>query len=367
MFSIAIELGGRRSLRYYKPLSVDAGLRGYAERDNSQLQMPGSRSGSLVSITGLATRCPTARDLFLEKRVKVDTPSWERQVLGRVVDAALVELHRKGLDLMEDYFEANAGVRRRPDLSELQRQVTSEGVNIAGRVLNDWVYSGRDKTLKDLSIDEFADHLRGAGKGSDLVEKTHAALMDLMKYEAGRLISYLRGRARVGKGWMAEARATIARLQTGLKLDVGEASRLFGIQPNVCPDFVYAVTLVGDVKTGEFHSFYETVAKGYTIFAEYMLKRRINTAAILAVDLDLERGCLRSHKVHMITPDGRNRQRWMTQRDVALSVIRGESAPSHPVELRTCMQCPYREHCWEGGVPGERPTTPLLPGGVAAT
>ena len=95
---------------------------------------------------------------------------------------------------------------------------------------------------------------------------------------------------------MAEVRAVLARLQAEVQLDDPKhlPAKALGLSGGVKPDVLYAVTLVGDVKSGDFHDYYASVATGYAIFVEYALKTRVNAAAIVAVDLDLKAGKLRS-------------------------------------------------------------------------
>lgn len=372
MFSVAIELGGTAELKHYRPLPVSPNLRGFAE-DDSQVRANIS-SGRVVSITGLAARfCPTGRDIYLEKRLRVDTPSWERSVVGKVVDSVLVDLHRIGMERMEEDFETALRIHGGVNLERLQKRILAAGENVVRKyLLQEWTYPGRDNpSLRDATIESFAERVTGStAAASERIEKTFDAILDLVRYETRLLIEFLRRRRRAHfwsrpftgpEGWMAEGRAALARLQTGVNLEASEArARAFGVSPNVCPDFLYAVTLIGDIKTGG-HEFHKSVATGYAILAEFALQRRINTAYILAVDLDVASGRLRSHRVIRVATDDRLRRLWITQRDFALEVMRADAAPRHPTAIEACEPCPYRQECWEGGVPGTKPRTPEPP------
>ena len=362
MFSIAIELGAPNNIRHYSPLPVLPQLRGYTG-EGSQLRADIS-AGHFVSITGLAAHhCPTGRDLFLEKRLKVDAPSWERSVLGKIVDSLLAKFLDAGLIYMEDAFEASVQSNSAVDLSSLEALILAAGYEIIQKHLADWSYPNTASNLAKETIDSFADLMACGGQsGADLIANTIKALQDLVKYETKLLMRYLK-RLRRGrpKLWMAETKATLARLQAEYQLDKKEEGKLFGLSQNIKPDFLYAVTLIGDVKTGKYYEFYESVATGYAIYAEYALRKRINTAAILAIDLDLVAGKLRSHRVKIVRPTNEKRQLWVTRRDSALKIVGRESAPQHPSSPQPCQSCLYRSHCWVNGTPGGTPTTPSEP------
>lgn len=370
MFSVAIELGGPRRLGHYRPLPVTPGLRGYA-RDESQIQAATGK-GKRVSITGLAARfCPTGRDLFLERRCSVDTPSWERKVLGHTVDTLLTRLYDDGFDTLEEAFEIAVSEGRDVDLAAAEVTIRERGCHIASQLLQEWEDDREGSQQKGITLDEFADSI-APGKGDDLISRTLAALEDLVRLETEKLMAHVRERRRrrwalraIGIDWMSEVRSTLARLQGAQKLDLDQdVSEFFGVSANVVPDFLYAVTLVGDVKTGHYRKAYESVAVGYALVAEYVLRRRVNTAAILSVDLDIDNGVVRSTQVTTVNPDDARRRLWVTQRDMALHVIRGSEAPSHPSaeEQSACSACPYIAHCWQGSVVGGAPITPPLPG-----
>lgn len=371
MFSVAIELGGPRRLGHYMPLHVTPGLRGYTE-EGSQVQAATGK-GKLVSITALAARfCPTGRDIFLEKRCGVDTPTWERSVLGHVVDTLLARLFDEGLRILEDAFEVAVSEGSDVDLDSVEDTIIERGGLIASQLLQEW---GTDregrKEQKVVTLDEFADRM-APGEGDKLIEGTIAALDDLVRMETEALIGHVKKRRRrrwilraIGIDWMSEVRATLARLQGPRKLDLDqETSKFLGVTANVVPDFLYAVTLVGDVKTGHYRPAYESVAVGYALFAEHVLRRRINTAAIFSVDLDINAGRVRSTRVWTVKPDEDRRRLWVTQRDMALDVIRAAAAPSHPgsESQSSCETCPYVAHCWKDGDVGGEATTPPLPG-----
>jgi CRISPR/Cas system-associated exonuclease Cas4 (RecB family) len=365
MFSVAISLGGDQSLQHYRPLAVSPELRGYADSSSSQLLVNGA--GKNVSATALAARfCPTWRDLFLDRRIKVDAPSWDRSVVGHVVDQTLARLHQRGLEIIEDAFESAVSRNVSPDISGLETAIADAGEDIAGQILAEWRLGGANQKTKDMAIDEFAVQI--GGQQSDLVDKTQSALVDLTRYEARHLGTYLRRRSKVAglfvrRDWMAEVRATIGNLRPEVALDKGDGARIFGISGNVVPDFIYSVLTLGDIKTGEFHKFYESVATSYAIFAEHIWKRRINTAAILSVRLDLSKGVLASHHVRIVKADSEQRQLWVTKRDMALEVVRSDEPPRHPEDIGPCATCSYRIHCWKDGIAGGTAMTPPLPSG----
>ncbi len=366
MFSVAIQLGSPAAVTHYAPLPVSPALRGYAAEE-SQLRVTDVKVP--VSITGLAARwCPTGRDLYLEKVRKLKVPTWPRSVLGKVVDELLVGLHRTGLAVVEDAFESDVAGRQTFDLDATRTTILEQGKALVGGLLDAWPED--DKSVKGLTLEAFAEQV-DPGNGARLIEKTTEALFDLIKHETDILARYVAERRHVGGDWMAEVRATLTRLQTGLTLDgKGFRAVTFGLSESVRPDFVYAVTLIGDLKAGPYQAYYEGVATGYVIFAEYALHRRINTAAILAVDLDLSNGRVASHQVKIIKPDDELRTRWLTQRDDALSTCALPAEPPHPTDTSYCPECLYRRVCWQDGVVGGTPIAdgaPVPPAPVLAS
>lgn len=371
MFSAAIELGDD-ALRHYRPLAVTAALRGFAA-EGSQLRVT-VNSDEAVSITGcVARRCPTGRDLYFERRYKLDAPSWERSVIGKIVDSLLGSLHSEGLQCLEDAFEKATTNGEPIDLDSLGALIREKGEELARiRLLQQWEYPGSDKVLKDVSIEDFATHIAGT-KGAELIEKSLDALNDLVRHETAVLIEFIRRRRRRGRimdflrrqpgRWMAEVRSVLARLQSEVQLDDPKhlPAKVLGLSGAVKPDILYAVTLVGDVKSGHFHDYYASVATGYAIFVEYALRTRVNTAAIVAVDLDLNAGRLRSLRVIPIQPDDEQRRRWLAQRNGAIDILRSVDPPAHPADQAECHACHYRESCWLNGVIGGTPMTPPAP------
>lgn len=349
MFSVAIALGGDESLKHYAPMAVSPALRGYA-REESQLRLPGGEQPKFaVSITALAARwCPTGRDLYLQKHSEANPLSWERSVIGKVVDGMLVQLYQDGLDVVETFFEDSVASGVAADLEQLRSSILERGQGIASTALDEWTFPGTPKR----SLEAFAEEM-APGKGEALAEGTRIALLKLVEYETNLLVDYASSRRSASADWMAEIRATLGRLQTGVKLDSKDfPASVFGVSQGVRPDFVYAVTLVGDLKTGTYHEFYDTVATSYAIFAEYALSRRINTAAILAVDFDTTAGSVRSHVVRVIHPNDELRTRWVTQRDSALKTFELKQEPPHPTDTSSCSVCPFRTICWTGGTVG---------------
>lgn len=372
MFSAAIRLGTNDALEHYQPLAVTAALRGFAAED-SQLRVTVASDQEAVSITGcVARKCPSGRDLYFERRYKLDAPSWERSVIGKLVDSLLGGLHLAGLAHLEDAFEKAIETNAPINLDELGRSIRESGDELARtRLLETWKYPGSDKTLADISIEDFATRIAGDG-GSDLIEKTLDALKDLVRHETDILLEFVRRRRRYGRirdlvlrqpgRWMAEVRAILARLQSEVKLDNSDApAKALGLSASVKPDVLYAVTLVGDIKSGRYHDYYESVATGYAIFAEYALKTRVNTAAIVAIDLDLKAGKLRSLRVVPVRPDNKKRLRWMTQRNAAIEILRSATPPAHPADVSECSGCHFREKCWLNGSIGGTQITPDAP------
>jgi CRISPR/Cas system-associated exonuclease Cas4 (RecB family) len=372
MFSAAIKLGADDGLAHYRPLAVTAALRGFAAEE-SQLRIAVAEDEA-VSITGcVARRCPTGRDLYFERRYKLDAPSWERSVIGKIVDTLLGSLHLAGLQCLEDAFEKTTTNGEQIDLDKLGAMIREKGEDLARvRLLEHWKYPGKDTALKELSIEQFATHVAGAS-GSELIEKTLEALNDLVRHETTVLIDFIRRRRRNGRimdflrrqpgRWMAEVRAVLARLQAEVQLDDPKKlpAGALGLSGCVKPDVLYAVTLVGDVKSGTFHDYYASVATGYAIFVEYALKTRVNTAAIVAVDLDLKAGKLRSLRVIPIQSNDEQRRRWLAQRNGAIDVLRSPSPPAHPDDQTECRACHYLERCWLNGTVGGTPITPDAP------
>ncbi len=368
MFSVAIELGSLRRLQHYRPLPVSPGLRGYAA-ENSQLRAAvGTKK---VSLTGLAARfCPTGRDLYFGRRHKEDTgPDWARYVLGHLVDTSLYELHLAGLEIIEDAFEASVLEETKRtgtgdvDIDELVARIQERGNEVVRAILLErWEYGGTDPALKDVTIDDFAEAV-SPGSGQQLIERTISAMEDLVRIETEHLARYLRRRRflrpflrLVGIDWRAEVRAMLTRLECERQLDKSESvGAYFGISGNVVPDILYAVTLIGDVKSGTYHDFYDGVAVSYVVVAESILKRRINTAAILSVDLDIAAGKVRSHHLKLVSPTDEMRRIWITQRDTALQIISAEVPPRFPDEIQRCPECPYSRICWVDGKVGGTP------------
>lgn len=348
MFSVVKQLSEEKLLPLLRPLAVRRDLRGF-EEEGSALRVAGGAKDTLVSITGLAARrCPTGRDLYLEKKKKLVPSSWPRSVLGKVVDKLLTELYLCGLDLVDTNLETD------PSGSALIAADTRSGIVAIGNDIIDRIMSEEVVTKEKVTIEEFAKALFGADANNQL-ERTYQCLRTIVAHEAEVLVEIIEVARKRGEEWVPLLRWSLSMLQTGVKLDSSESAKAstFGLNPGVCPDFTYGVVLVGDLKADRYHSFYDLVAAGYAIFAEYVLRRRINYAILLLVEVDLGTPDKCTFNVVAVKIDDERRVAWSTQRDLAQTILRHPSLPAHPVDTAFCTDCLYRPTCWTGGNVGD--------------
>src|SRR3954452_4222763 len=264
MFSVAAFFAGTRSREWFRPLLVRPNLRGFA--DDSVLVLGAGDPQPFVSITALAARrCPTGRDLYFEKRIS--PPSWSRFVLGKVVDALFVELYLAGTRILDDRLEVDP-TGATLDLPALREAITENGRQIATEIMRKHVVE--DRNYRNLPLDDYAVVCSSPEGAATLIERTFQVLFDIIDHEVSALLRLIEDERAASDDWVPELRSAILQVQTGIKLDSKskKASR-FGLNEGVRPDFVYGVTLVGDLKTDSYHSFYNTVAAGYSIFCEY--------------------------------------------------------------------------------------------------
>lgn len=343
-------------------MQVRKELRGF-EAEDSTLRISPSPTPQLVSITGLAARrCPTGRDLYLEKIDRISVSSWERYVLGKIVDELLVRLYEAGIEWIEKMLEDD------PSGGLLAGSAVLGQMQTAGFELIDELMAGivTDRNHRGQTIDQYADAIFGSA-ASEQLDRTNRLLRTIVLHEARclvRLVKRARGNASMRLIWkalgrlpdrMGRLRATLNTLETGLHLDSNSKRKasVFGLSEGIRPDFVYGALVVGDLKVDKYHDYYNLVAAGYAIFAEYVFSRRVNNALLMFVEADLTRpdGC--EIKVVPVEVNNARRVAWSTQRDSARGILRLPVVPARPTDIRFCAECPYRKVCWVNGEIGK--------------
>lgn len=346
MFTVTARLAGDTLLEFHRPLSVDPRLRGFAEE--SDFPVAGDKAQTPVSISALAHRhCPTGRDLYLDKKLATSVPSWERYVIGRVGEALLNRLYVVGVDYIDTQLETDPSGSSL-NLDAIRAEVSSRSNSILAELMSGTVADGPNR---DQTFDDFAKVVNTEDPTA-LVDNTMSAFSELIVHEIASLIELVDRERKQGGDWVPRLRVALLQLQTVITLDTNHnpASRL-GISRSVRPDFLYGVSIVGDTKVDFAYKFYDVLAAGYAIFAEYALGLRVNYAALFFVELDLANGRLTSAKVRMVKVDDTIRRLWITQRDSAQEVLRQPELPQLPADTSNCSACPYNSRCWPSGIP----------------
>lgn len=290
--------------------------------------------------------------------------------MGKIVDALLTGLYIRGLAAIDELLEAD------PRGSSLTPALATNAIESKGYELVDelMAINIEDDNYPGLTIEQYADALY-KGDGPAQVERTTRVLRTLVLHEAhvvGRLVARARGEWGMHLVWkllgqlpdrMARLRASLNMLQIGIHLDStskkkarAKKASVFGLESGIRPDFVYGVIVVGDLKFDTYHAYYDLVAAGYAIFAEYAFSKRVNTALLMFVDADPANPDQCEIRVVPIEVNNARRVAWSAQRDSALAIIALSSVPAHPTDVSFCDNCSYRNECWVGGEIGKPAT-----------
>jgi CRISPR-associated protein Cas4/Csa1 subtype I-A len=265
--------------------------------------------------------CPTFRDLYFEHVKRIPRPlTWSR-VAGKAVHTLYKELHKAA----RDYCHATSAAA-----FDLIDHLGREEPALVDRVLLN--------ELREI------DQVEPRPPTERDKERLRIDLHKIVRFEA-RLIG-------------STIEREISRLPDrrpgqlfdyyfDFNVEFSVDSRRHGFTSPATPDFFYHQAVLGDIKVGQWQTYYDYTMVAYALAYEEEHETDIDLGAILLVE------CLRSRPVpshkgsHIEILDDHRRRRFLVVRDRKLEIIAEQMDPGPAEHQEDCdRHCPYWDHCW---------------------
>lgn len=333
MFRVESQIELLRGTGRY-PESPAITLRGYREEDPivAPAQFKDTPPVSVGTVVGF---CPSLRDLYLRKRLKLPIAgekeqnlAW-RRVAGRLIEGALENAY--------DYYSGKASPCGK-SIEQIAKAAVERVTEYARRKKK--AFGGLDARRKgrlDLSNQDFQHVL------------TDSVVLDLFFHQGA--LNY--GRLPASNSSHLDSLKLFPEWEPAPYLKLGKAA----------PDFtVPKHNAIGDVKSGDWSDDYLITAAGYALAYESTYKSNVNLGVIYLVETDpmfLTHGRLR-----MFALTDPIRQRFLDRRNDALRVLMPKGPEPQMLTgaetiARYCEACACKPECFaRGSGPGARSNAP---------
>lgn len=302
-----------------------AKLRGY--RASTWVPPEYQFNGVALAVNQLAySACKSYRDLYFERVQGIPRPQTWPRVVGRAVDAIYKQVH----EVARQYCHST----RAKDF-DLVEFLAQEGPGLVEQVLRE--------ELRDIdSIQPEPPSLRNQ-------TRLRRALEKIVRFEA-RQISFTieREMARI----LNQRPGEIFDQHFDFNVQFNVESRKLGFASPSTADFFYHQVVLGDIKVGEWQSYYDYTMVAYALAYEEEQGVDMDPGAILLVQCPPRR--VPSHQGSRIQfLDDARRKRFLITRDRKLEIIANRIDPGRAEREEDCdRKCPYWERCWGAGSNG---------------
>jgi CRISPR/Cas system-associated exonuclease Cas4 (RecB family) len=255
--------------------------------------------------------CPTDRDIYLEVvRGETRPPTWDRYK-GRVVDEIYKSIH----EACEKYISSCQA--RNCDLYAYLISQQDGLIDQAKRKYNT-ALDGIEQKPEETEIEEF--------------DKALHKIVRLLDFEIARLES-----ANPGK---------VFNDIFDFNTDFALTAKHQGFTIPATPDFIFRNTIIGDIKSGEWHDFFIYTLVAYALAYEEHTGRPMNYGVILHVELPPSRLVPTYYHTSIEQLSDHYRKRFLLIRDRKLQVIKGGIDPGRPDDVTNCGGCGFHQTCW---------------------
>lgn len=334
MFRIESQIELLSNSPRYKGAPLSIKLRGYT-KEEPIIPPAQFKDVKPISVGDVVSFCPTHRELYLRKRLKIrdpgaKDPSWPRRA-GKLIEGALEHVYKH-------YRNESASAGRTVD----------EIAYVAELRLNEYVEM-KKQAFKEL--DEKAIRRHELRKEDLQGVLTDNIVLDLFCHQGS--LNYERQPAT--KDRMLEALDLFPEWQPADHIKLSKAS----------PDFtVLRHRAIGDVKSGEWRDEYLLTAAGYALGYESAHGVNINLGIIYLVETDPQ--LISQGRLIMFTLTDSIRQRFLDRRNAALhAVLENGLVPDRPTDestvMKFCDNCSYNDACQKNVKSGSESAIQLEP------
>lgn len=284
--------------------------------------------GVALAINRLAySPCKSYRDLYFELVQGIPRPPTWPRVVGRAVDAIYQRVH----EVARRYCHSS-----QPSDFDLVEFLAGEGPALVERVLKE--------ELRNIET------IQPKPPGAKDQTRLRRSLEKIVRFEA-RQISFTieREMARV----MQQRPGEIFDQHFDFNVQFNVESRKLGFASPSTADFFYHQAVLGDIKVGEWQSYYDYTMVAYALAYEEEQEADLNLGAILLVQCPPNRR-VPSHQGSCLEfLDDARRKRFLIIRDRKLEIIANRIDPGRAEREEDCdRNCPYWERCWGAGSNG---------------
>lgn len=265
--------------------------------------------------------CPTFRDLYFERVEGIPRPQTWQRVVGRAVDATYRRVH----EAAHQYCHST----RARDF-DLMKHLAEKGPGLVEDVLRE--------ELRGIDV------IKPQPPNSREQRRLREDLEKIVRFEARLIGSTIeRELARLPSQRPSEIFDQHFDFNVQFSLD----SRRHGISSPATPDFFYHQALVGDIKVGQWQSYYEYTMVTYALAYEEEQESDMDLGAILLVECLASRPVPSHHGSRIEFLDDARRKRFLMVRSRKLEIIADEKDPGRAERQDDCQSdCPYRDRCW---------------------
>jgi len=263
--------------------------------------------------------CPTFRDIYLEA-VKGETrpPTWDRYK-GRVIDEIYKNIHKT----CEEY--ASSCRARNCDLyTHLISQ--QDGLIDQAKRKYKAAFDSTETKPEGTEVEEFDRALH------KIVKFEAEITSSILDFEIAHLES-----ANPGK---------IFSDFFDFNTDFALTAKHQGFTIPSIPDFIFRNSIIGDIKSGEWHDFFIYTLVAYALAYEEHTGRPMNCGVILHVELPTSRRVPAHYHTTIEQLSDYHRKRFLTIRDRKLQIIKDGIDPGKPDDATNCGGCAFHRTCW---------------------
>jgi len=308
-----------KTARSYESTPSPITLRGY----DAKTWTPAELAHVKLPVNALAyAPCPTCRDIYLERVANIQAPfTWERYK-GKVVDFIYKNLHKVCFEYVTQ-------------------------VAVGSFDLYKTLIDGQDQLIEKAKRKFQRDYGRiVAPPGVPNHDCFYESLKKIIRFEA-ELTS-----ASINFEIARNENTNPSRIFSQLfdfSTDYSLSPQHQGFSSPATPDFIFRHNVIGDIKTGQWKSFFEYTVIAYALAFEDYTNQNMDYGVVLNAELPNSRLIPAHYKVGIEYLDDRKRERFIALRNRKLEIISSKKDPGKPARGLCAPDCPFLSHCWETG------------------
>lgn len=124
-------------------------------------------------------------------------------------------------------------------------------------------------------------------------------------------------------------------------------ARGIGIFPEAEVDFIYAHSILGEIKSQEWHEFYNLALAAYALAYEYDRRKKMNLGLVICPVRRRRKVPFYNNTAQIKVIEESWRKAFLANRNKRIKLIRDGADPGRPKTNQRCAGCGYFRRCWE--------------------